>query len=94
MRSIPVALVVLGALFVQGHLLVYRIPRFLFTINGYSTRRRRFWQRRKPDDPPWGKMQFAQFLAGLPLVVLVNVALMLLTVCIAKCLVWFRGLFH
>lgn len=38
-------------LVISGHI----IPNRLFIVNGYSNRTRRFWQKKLPTDPPWGK---------------------------------------
>lgn len=49
----------------QYRLTFMEIPDHLFQINGYSTRVRHFWQKKRPDDPPWAKYNLAVLIGGL-----------------------------
>jgi hypothetical protein len=53
----------------QLYIVGSKIPKLLFGTNGYSTRARRFWQRRLSDDPPWNKLVLANLISIVPLFV-------------------------
>ena len=92
-QLVTVAMVA-GAVLVQTYVSFSKIPKFLFTINSYSTRRRHFWQRSRPDDPPWAKIGFCQFSVGSLFSVAIYWILSLIALCLAIAFVWFKGLFH
>ena len=85
-----VALVIAGIW--QSLITARRLPRLMFTANGYSTRRPHFWQRALPNDPPWGKLVLANILGGWPLVMGVLLVLNLLSYSLASLLFWLRSL--
>lgn len=63
----PMLILLLVLVIWQFSITAGKIPKLLFFANGYSSRARRFWQVRKPDDPPWGKLVGANLLAAWPL---------------------------
>jgi hypothetical protein len=67
---------IIGCIFRQVYVNAYKIPKLLFKIHGYSLRKRRFWQKRLNDDPPWARVTLVEFLAGPLLFVALNSILM------------------
>jgi len=67
-----------------------RLPSLLFSINGYSLRRKQFWQAPKSNDPPRFRLNAALFVAGLPLLYIVYVALNLISLAFAMVIMWLR----
>lgn len=48
------------------------IPQKLFKINGYSSRVRHFWQKKKNNDPPWSKFSTMTLLGAFPVLLVVT----------------------
>jgi len=70
-----------------------KVPRLLFTANGYSTRIRYFSsQRIQPNDPPWNKLWLASLLGGWPLWICLWFLLAAISYSLAWLLFWLRGL--
>lgn len=63
--SIVAGIGILAAGIYQLRLSFYVIPRRLFVANCYSTRIRRFWQKKQPDDPPWNRYQLYYIGGGI-----------------------------
>ncbi len=76
----------------QFHITGGRIPKLLFKVHNYSARARRFWQPRKPDDPPWSKLVTANLLAAWPLSLAVAGSAYALAYGLAQLLTWLRRL--
>lgn len=94
----PFVFFVLGILFMVGLIGQFietnkTIPRKLFKMNGYSFRVRHFWQRKRPDDPPWSKYSFALILGGWPVIIVVGVILTTLSYITATILTAIKMLF-
>jgi hypothetical protein len=70
-----------------------KVPNKLFKINGYSSRERQFWQRKRPDDPPWCKYHFACILGGWPVIIGVFIILFILSYITATVLASIKMLF-
>jgi hypothetical protein len=56
-----------------------KIPKFLFQANGYSNRAGHFWQRRRPDDPPWNRLLLANLISSIPIYVGLQLSVVLLS---------------
>ena len=70
-----------------------KVPIKLFKINGYSSRERQFWQRKRPDDPPWSKYHFAIILGCWPVIIIVFTVLFTLSGITATVLTSIKMLF-
>jgi hypothetical protein len=70
--AIPLLMLMAASFIRQFFLSIKTIPELLFVVNGYSTRFRVAGEKRKADDPPWGKYFLATILAGSPLIILVH----------------------
>lgn len=78
---------------VQQFLIAYqKIPCLLFTVNGYTTRKKRFWQTSLPKDPPWEKFGLANLFGTILFMFGIPFFLSALSFLLAWFLFWFRGL--
>ncbi|SRR5260221_13968146 len=89
-RMTLIAVFVLCVL-VLSYVSVWKIPRKLLRLNGYSVRNRKMWQKPREDDPPWGRLTLAFFL-GTPLLFVVAITLNLIARALAHALLWIRTL--
>jgi hypothetical protein len=72
----------------QIYITLGKLPKLLFTANRYSVGH--FWQPRKQDDPPWGRLVSVTLLVGLPLFFAVSEGAFAIAYGLAKLVSWVR----
>lgn len=76
----------------QVRVTMKQIPERMFLANGYSTRRRRLWQPRLGNDPPWARMLLAGGISVVPIGFGLVTAWFGIAYAFAFTVVWARGL--
>jgi hypothetical protein len=87
-------IVLLAAAFIwQIRVSMKKIPKLVFEANGYSDRAKHFWQKSRPDDPPWSKLTLAHIIMGYPLLIVIELMFFAVTFALAYIAYFASGLF-
>jgi hypothetical protein len=95
LATLPLTVQLLILAFMMWQLIIMGniIPKSLFSVNGYTNRARRFWQKKLSTDPPWGKYILSNTFLAPILGVGVFLVLIALASVVAYILLMIRSIF-